>query len=72
MNKLERRAAMIVAAAAAGVVVSGVKLMKKHTRYLAEKAAATFGPDDEAWEEPAAEETDPENPGEEETGSAEN
>ena len=54
---------MIVAAAAAGVVVSGVKLMKKHTRYLAEKAAATFGPDDEAWEEPAAEETDPENPG---------
>ena len=44
---------MIVAAAAAGVIVSGVKLMKKHTKYLAEKAAATFGPDDEAWTEPA-------------------
>ncbi|MBR1900014.1 MAG: hypothetical protein IJ820_03000 [Lachnospiraceae bacterium] len=55
MNKLERKAAMIVAAATAGVIVSGVKLMKKHTKYLAEKAAATFGPDDEEWTEPAAE-----------------
>ena len=25
--------------------------MKKHTKYLAEKAAATFGPDDEKWTE---------------------
>lgn len=55
MNKLERKAAMIVAAATAGVIVSGVKLMKKHTKYLAEKAAATFGPDDEEWTEPTAE-----------------
>ena len=46
MTKLERKAAMIVAAATAGVIVSGVKLIKKHTRYLAEKAAATFGTDD--------------------------
>ena len=60
MNKLERKAAMIVAAAAAGVIVSGVRLMKKHTKYLAEKAAATFGPDDEEWTEPEAPETVPE------------
>ena len=60
MNKMERKAAMIVAAATAGVIVSGVKLMKKHTKYLAEKAAATFGPDDEKWTEPEAPETVPE------------
>ena len=55
MNKLERKAAMVVAAATAGVIVSGVRLMKKHTKYLAEKAAATCGPDDEEWTEPVAE-----------------
>ena len=60
MNKLERKAAMVVAAATAGVIVSGVKLMKKHTKYLAEKAAATFGPDDEKWTEPEVPETVPE------------
>ena len=60
MNKLERKAAMIVAAATAGVIVSGVRLMKKHTKYLAEKAAATFGPDDEKWTEPEVPETVPE------------
>ena len=63
MNKMERKAAMIVAAATAGVIVSGVKLMKKHTKYLAENAAATFGPDDEEWTEPEEDE---------DTGSAEN
>ena len=63
MNKLERKAAMIVAAATAGVIVSGVRLMKRHTKYLAEKAAATFGPDDEEWTEPEEDE---------DTGSAEN
>lgn len=47
MTKLERKAAMIVAAATAGVIVSGVKLIKRHTRYLTEKAAATFGTDDQ-------------------------
>ena len=62
MHKKERKAAMIVAAATAGVIVSGVKLMKKHTKYLAEKAAATFGPDDEEWTEPEEDE---------DTGSAE-
>ena len=63
MNKLERKAAMIVAAATAGVIVSGVRLMKRHTKYLAEKAAATFGPDEEEWIEPDEEE---------DTGSVEN
>ncbi len=47
MTKLERKAAIAVAALTAGVVVSGIELMKKHTRYLAEKAAATFGREDE-------------------------
>lgn len=47
MNKLERKAALAVAAAAAGVIVSGVSLIRKHTRYLAQKAAATFRPEDE-------------------------
>ena len=55
MTKLERKAAMIVAAATAGVIVSGIKLIRRHTRYLTEKAAATFGTDDgdapEEWEE---------------------
>jgi len=65
MNKLERKAAMIVAAATAGVIVSGVKLMKKHTKYLAKKAAATFGPDDEEWTEPTAEDASEETEAEE-------
>ncbi len=43
MNRLERKAALAVAAATAGVIVSGVSLLRKHTRYLTEKAAATFG-----------------------------
>ena len=47
MNRLERKAALAVATAAAGVVVSGVALLKKHTRYMTEKAAATFDPDEE-------------------------
>ena len=36
-----------VAAAAAGVVAAGVTLLKKHTKYMTEKAAATFDPEDE-------------------------
>ena len=53
MTKLERKAAMLVAAAAAGVAVSGVRLAKKHAKYLAEKAAATFkdGDGDEIGDE---------------------
>ncbi len=69
MTKLERKAAMIVAAATAGVIVSGVRLMKRHTRYLAKKAAATFGPDDgenpEETEENTFSEDIPENSSEE-------
>ncbi len=47
MTNLERKAALIVAGATAAVIVSGVKLLKKHAIYLAEKAAATFGVDEE-------------------------
>ena len=47
MNRLERKAALAVAAAAAGVVAAGVTLLKKHTKYMTEKAAATFDPEDE-------------------------
>jgi hypothetical protein len=72
MNKMERKAAMIVAAATAGVIVSGVKLMKKHTKYLAEKAAATFGPDNEEQTEPEVDEERTEPEADEDTGSAEN
>lgn len=42
MTRLERRAALAVAAMTAGVIVSGVRLAKKRARYLAEKAASTF------------------------------
>ena len=50
MNRLERKAALAVAAAAAGVAVSGAALLKKHARYLTKKAAATFDPnEDEDW-----------------------
>ena len=47
MTKLERKAALAVAAATAGVIVSGVSLIRKHARYLTQKAAATFDPQDE-------------------------
>ncbi|HCG58819.1 MAG TPA: hypothetical protein DEV97_02295 [Lachnospiraceae bacterium] len=49
MTRLERRAALLVAAAAAGVAAYGVRLAKKRARYLVEKAAAAFR-DDEAPE----------------------
>jgi hypothetical protein len=51
VTSIERKAALLVAAATAGVIVSGVKLLKKHTRYIAEKAAATFGTDEENSED---------------------
>ena len=47
MNRLERKAALAVAAAAAGVIVSGITLIKKHSKYLTQKAAATFDPNEE-------------------------
>ena len=46
MNKLERKAALMVAGATAGVIISGVTLLKRHARYITKKAAATFGEDD--------------------------
>ena len=50
MTRLERKAALAVATATAGVIVSGIALIKKHTRYLTQKAAATFGPEDDEEE----------------------
>ena len=47
MNRLERKAALAVATAAVGVVVSGVSLLKKHSKYMTQKAAATFDPQEE-------------------------
>ena len=46
MTRLERKAALMVAAATAGVIVSGVSLLKKHAKYLTEKAAAKSIRDD--------------------------
>ena len=46
MTRLERRAALLVAAAAAGVAAYGVRLAKKRARYLVEKAAAAFRDDE--------------------------
>jgi len=36
----------MVAGATAGVIISGVTLLKRHARYITNKAAATFGEDD--------------------------
>ena len=46
MTRLERRAALLVAAAAAGVAAYGVRIAKKRARYLVEKAAAAFRDDE--------------------------
>jgi hypothetical protein len=51
VTSLERKAALLVAAATAGVIVSGVKLLQRHTRYIAQKAAATFGTEEEKSED---------------------
>ncbi len=47
MTKFEKKAALAVAAATVGVVVSGLALLRKHNKYMAKKAAATFGSDDD-------------------------
>ncbi|MBO7711816.1 MAG: hypothetical protein J6S83_15205 [Lachnospiraceae bacterium] len=58
LTKLERKAAAAVLVMTATVVVSGVRLLKKHSRYMAQKAAAFFR--DEKDEE-ADQESGPEN-----------
>lgn len=57
MTRLERRAALLVAAAAAGVAAYGVGLAKKRARYLIEKAAAAFQDDEASEPETTAPET---------------
>ena len=69
LTNLEKKAAMAVLAMTGAVVVSGVKLLKKHTKYMAQKAAAFFADDKEDGtsepaqdaQEPAAEEAVQEN-----------
>ena len=69
LTNLEKKAAMAVLAMTGAVVVSGVKLLKKHTKYMAQKAAAFFADDKEDGtsepaqdaQEPAAEEAAQEN-----------
>ena len=46
-RRAERMAAMAVLAAAAAVAGAGVKLAKKHTVWLMQKAAATFKDDED-------------------------
>ncbi len=42
MTKLERKAALAVLGASAAVTVAGIKLMKRHAKYMTQKAAAFF------------------------------
>ncbi len=49
MNKTERKAALAVLGAAVTVTAATVRLLKRHTRYMAQKAAAHFK--DDEWEE---------------------
>lgn len=60
MTRFERRAALAVLGATAGVAAAGIRLAKKRAKYLAEKAAATFssGLSDEYEEEPSDEPED--------------
>ena len=46
LTKTERIAAGIVLAMAASVAGAGVKLLKRHARYMARKAAAAFHDED--------------------------
>lgn len=50
LTKTERAAAAAVLAMAAGVAGTGITLLKKHTRLMAQKAASVFK-EDEASEE---------------------
>ncbi|MDO4475644.1 MAG: hypothetical protein Q4B59_02545 [Lachnospiraceae bacterium] len=47
LTKTERAAAAIVAATAAGVAAAGIRLLRKHTRYTLQKAAAFFAKEEE-------------------------
>lgn len=60
LTNLEKKAAMAVLAMTGAVVVSGVKLLKKHTKYMAQKAAAFFADDKEdGTSEPAQDAQEP-------------
>lgn len=50
LTKAEKAAAAAVLAAAAGVAVTGISLLKKHAKFMAKKAAAAFREKDESSE----------------------
>lgn len=50
LTKAERAAAAAVLAMAVSVAGTGIKLLKKHSRLIAEKAAAYFREDEETAE----------------------
>ena len=50
LTKFEKKAALAVLAMAAGTAGAGIALLKKHTKYILQKAASTFRPEDEEAE----------------------
>ena len=48
LTKVEKQAALAVIAMAAGTAGAGIALLKKHTKYILQKAASTFKPEEEA------------------------
>ena len=57
LTKVERMAAAAVLSMSAGVAAAGIALLRRHAKYLAERAASTFGEEDEldplVWPEEA-------------------
>ena len=51
LTKVEKKAAMAVIAMAAATAGAGIALLKKHTKYILQKAASTFKPEDEIEDE---------------------
>ena len=47
LTKIEKKAALAVIAMATATAGAGIALLKKHTKYILQKAAATFKPEDE-------------------------
>ena len=53
LTRAERKAALAVLAMTGAVVVSGIKLLKKHTKYMTQKAAAFFKDGEDEGQESA-------------------
>ena len=50
LTKVEKKAALAVIAMATATAGAGIELLKKHTKYILQKAAATFKPEDDEVE----------------------